>query len=332
MVDELRKKIRNVIVDYCESNYFEKDEHGYYKYELYADYRDEIDCKTAAEICEAVEPLRKLYDMVDDWWFDCVYECENEHIEKIKNSILEVDGELFPDGMTDCDEEMLRDEFRDIVYIEPPYDHYLKQSFHTNIMVDTGDGNYDYTLNAVYPAYGGIYGDTINNKASIVWLAKQQGYTKTQLKKALNLGDMREPKGLLQTLRVEIANEASHMNTLCFLAKMTLEELIKVNELIRFRDKDGVMYDAKERKYCGYLVIDKKAETGLYDPWNGGGSLFEIELEKDIRLPIKFIRSALPDGGDGWSLDSVYGMCGSCWREDVVKKIHAPVNLNKEMA
>lgn len=331
MENELREKIRNAIVDYCESNYFEKDEHGCYKYKLYADYRDGFDNKDVTEILKSQNPSESFFKKVHQCWNDCIYDCESEHIKNIKSLMLEAENEPFPYGMADCDEEMLRDEFQEIAYIVPPYNHYLKQRFYTNIMVDTGDGNYDYTLNTVYPAYGSIYGGTINDKASIVWLAKQQGYTKTQLKNVLNLDDTKVQKGFLQTLRVEIANEVSHMNTLCFLAEMSLEELIKVNKLIKFGDKDGVEYDEKERKNCGYLIIDKKAKTGLYDPWNGGGSLFEIELEKDIRLPTKFIRSILPDGGDGWSLDSVYGMCSSCWRDDIIKKIHAPVNLNKEM-
>ena len=63
----------------------------------------------------------------------------------------------------------------------------------------------------------------------------------------------------------------------------------------------------------------------MYDLWNGGGSVFEIQLEKDVRLPIKFIRSALPDGEDGnYSVESVYGMCCSVWRPDMVKEIHLP--------
>ena len=57
-------------------------------------------------------------------------------------------------------------------------------------------------------------------------------------------------------------------------------------------------------------------------------SLLDIQLEKDVRIPIRFIRSALPDGGDGYSIDSVYGMCGSAWR-DTVKKIHVPNNIDE---
>ena len=54
---------------------------------------------------------------------------------------------------------------------------------------------------------------------------------------------------------------------------------------------------------------------------------FEIQLKKDVKLPIKYIRSALPDGGDGHSVGSVYGMCGSAWTRGGVKTIHAPVKL-----
>ena len=117
------------------------------------------------------------------------------------------------------------------------------------------------------------------------------------------------------------------MSTVTFLVELTLEELIELNRLIRLQDRNGHFYDSRKNPYCGYIIIDKNTETGLYDPWNGGGSVFEIQLERDVRLPIKYIRSALPDGGDGYSIDSVYGMCGSAWQCGGVKTIHAPAKL-----
>ena len=46
-----------------------------------------------------------------------------------------------------------------------------------------------------------------------------------------------------------------------------------------------------------------------------------MELEKDVKVPIKYIYSALPDGaGPGYSIESVYGMCESAWM-DTVKEI-----------
>ena len=196
-----------------------------------------------------------------------------------------------------------------------------------DIMVDTGDGNFDYTLNAAYPCWYGDYKDPIDPRAGIAWLAKTQGYTRGRLRRALRQGDMADPKGFLESMQVELANLPSAMSTVTFLVDLTLEQLIGLNRLIRLQDRDGRNYDSRKNPYCGYVVIDKDTMTGLYDPWQGGGSVFEIQLEKDVRLPVKFIRSALPDGGDGYSVEEVYGMCGSAWKQGGVKMIHAPVKL-----
>lgn len=244
-------------------------------------------------------------------------------LEKKIGDILSADDGLFPDGLTDEREDELRDMLYDMVSFVPPADHYLKQEFYTNIMVDTGDGNYDYTLNAVYPCYAGEYDEPINDKASIVWLAKQQGYTKEQLENALKADGDSAPEGFLRSMRKELVNQPSHMGTLTFLVKMTLDDLLKLNALVKLQDRDGHHYDTNENPDCGYIVIGKGTETGLYDPWSGGGSVLEVELEKDVELPVKFIRSALPDGGDGYSIAEVYGMCGSVWRE-TLKEIHEP--------
>ena len=50
-----------------------------------------------------------------------------------------------------------------------------KQEFFVNIMLDTGDGNYDYTLNSAYPCWYGQYDARLDEKSSLLWLARQQG-------------------------------------------------------------------------------------------------------------------------------------------------------------
>ena len=139
---------------------------------------------------------------------------------------------------------------------------------------------------------------------------------------------MRDPKGFLESMRVEVANLLSGACTVTFLVEMTLEELIELNRLIRLQDRNGHFPDAAQKPYCGYVILDKATEAGLFDPWNGCGGCFEIELERDVKLPVKYIRSALPDGEDGHSVESVYGMCGSVWRRGGVKSIHAPKKLS----
>lgn len=208
-------------------------------------------------------------------------------------------------------------------YVEYPRDHFLDQEFCVTILMDTGDGNYDFTLNSRFPAPNGSgYCDdgAIPDKASIVWLAKTQGYTKGQLREALNKGDMRDPKGFLESMRVEMANLSSHMSAVTFLVKMTLRQLINLNVLIKAQDRNGKNYDATKNPYCGYLNLGKKTTTGLFDRWSGAGSVLEIELEKDVKVPIKYIFRALPDGaGDTpyGSIHSIYGVNDSLWTDTV---------------
>lgn len=297
---------------------YQRQPDGTFRYEIFADYRDVMEAREAIEILQSDDPLCTLYDRLEEWYLDCQLYLQDELEEGVRKKL----AALYPDGFTDEDE--IHDILTEKVNFELPMKHFLSQSFRVNIMVDTGDGNYDYTLNSVYPCWYGDYKARIDSKAGIVWLARSQGYTKTQLWKALREGDMANPKGFLESMRVEVANIASAMCTVTFLVEMTLENLIELNRLIQLQDRNGHFYDATRNPYCGYIILGKGTETGLYDPWNGGGSCFEIELERDVRLPAKYIRSALPDGGDGHSIASVYGMCGSAWR-DSVKLIHAPV-------
>jgi hypothetical protein len=54
---------------------------------------------------------------------------------------------------------------------------------------------------------------------------------------------------------------------------------------------------------------------------NGSGSVLEIALDKDVRLPIRCIESAKHDGCRGYSIRSIYG-CGSGFWKEALKEIH----------
>lgn len=304
----------------------ERQEDGTFSYEIYADYRDEMDDRTAIRILQSEDPLQSFWEQLDEWYQDYQWTLGDDLEKEVRAKLTASDGP-YPDGLSAEDDDRMLDALHDLVYFKLPEDHFLKQSFRVNIMVDTGDGNVDYTLNSAYPCWYGRYGAPIDPKAGIAWLAKTQGYTRGRLKRALRKGDVADPKGFLESMCVELANLSTAMSTVTFLVELTLEQLMELNRLIRLQDREGVHYDSRENPYCGYIVLDKATETGLYDPWNGGGSVFEIQLEKDVKLPVKYIRSALPDGGDGHSVGSVYGMCGSAWTGGGVKTIHAPVKL-----
>lgn len=316
MTDLIKQIVRETIENKMCA--WQKKPDGYYHEEIYADYRDEMEDSTLKEIMKSEDPEQTFYEKMFEWYQDAEWEIERNLLEAVVSSIeTAAPTETY-------DEDEIKDEIRELVSIDYPYEHFLKQEFCVNIFVDTGDGNYDYVLNCVYPHYNGRCGEVIDDKASILWLARQQGYTKTDLNKALRKGDIKDPHGFLESMRQEVINHGSHMGILTFLARMTLEEIFELNELLKLQDRNGKKYAAEERPYCGYILIDKKAECGLYDPWGGGGSILELQLEKDVRLPIRFIRSATVDGGDGCSIRNVYGTDSSIYREDVVKKIHAP--------
>lgn len=304
----------------------ERQEDGMFSYEIYADYRDEMDDRTAIQILQSEDPMQSFWEQLDEWYQDYQWMLGDELEKEVRAKLTAADGP-YPDGLSGEDGDRMLDALHDLVYFKLPEEHFLKQSFRVNIMVDTGDGNVDYTLNSAYPCWYGRYGDPIDPKAGIAWLAKTQGYTRGRLKRALRKGDVANPKGFLESMRVELANLSTAMSTVTFLVELTLEQLMELNRLIRLQDRNGVHYDSSENPYCGYVILDKDSTAGLYDPWNGGGSIFGIQLERDVKLPIKYIRSALPDGGDGYSVGSVYGMCGSAWTSGGVKTIHAPVKL-----
>lgn len=287
---------------------------GTFEFELYADYRDEMDGRTAAEICQSPDPELALWEKLAEWYSEAELheqdELESDVLRKINES-----GE-FPDGI----EDDVRDILEGMVCWKYPEEHFLRQEFNVNILLDTGDGNFDFTLNSPYPCWYGNYDTPPDEKGSLLWLARQQGYNKAQLWKALREGDMRDPKGFLQSCRVECANLPSAMAAVTFLVRMTLARLIELNRCVKLQDRNGRFYDATENPDCGYLTLDKTTMCGLFNPWSGGGSVLEVQLERDVKIPIRYIWSALPDGhGHGrYDVGDVYGMCGSAWQDSIV--------------
>jgi hypothetical protein len=56
---------------------------------------------------------------------------------------------------------------------------------------------------------------------------------------------------------------------------------------------------------------------GIYNPWNGSGSVLEIELEKDLVFTTDMIRDIQIEGVKPdfeWTVDNTYGLIGSCWK------------------
>lgn len=310
----MNKELDNRFVKFLNDNYWynKRDKSKeIFEFDIYVDYRDELDDHTIREIFDHDNPQEYLDEQIFDWY----RESEWEIIDQLRGELEKEVGEIDDDDWFE-----LVDEHVIIVY---PFDRFLSQPIQVNIFVDTGDGNYDFILNAHWPHYNGIRGEKFDKNASLVWLAKQQGYTKTQLEKFVNSNpDFHDPKGFLESVVVELANMTTHMPCLTFMVEMTVEECFALQERIKkSRTNDDNRYDATTRPNVGYITLAKNTECGLYDPWQGGGSVLEIQLEKDVNLPIRYIRSALPDGCDGYQIADCYGLSKDFWRR-TTKAIH----------
>ena len=326
MNEKLEAAVAAVLKD---KYWYAKQSDGTFRMEIYADYRDELDAKTAAEICRSADPYLAFVEKLEEGYFETELACRADLEKEIREALTAPSGP-YPDGLGDAEEESLDDVIMDLAYWEYPEKHYLKQEFYVNIMLDTGDGNYDFSLNSPYPCWYGDYHERLHEKSSLLWLARQQGYTKTKLWQALRKGNMADPKGFLESCRVECANLPSSMATVTFLVRMTLEQLMDLNRCVRLQDRNGRNYDASKNPYCGYIVLDKSTMCGLFNPWSGGGSVLELQLAKDCRIPIRYIWSAMPDGycHGQYDVGKTYGMRGSAW-QDTIKKIAIPKNINE---
>ncbi len=302
-------KLHNELKAFLEREYgkWQYDEkNGRYFDEPYVDYNDELTDKDIANILEQEEPEWVLEDMLDNCYQYTEWQYRNDIIDKFQKT---EEGSKY-----DWDE--INDELLDMWYLKIPFEHYRQQEVCMDVLVDTGDMNYDYTLNAVYPHYNGREDDEIDDKASLVWLAKTQGYTKKQLQNQLTNGkDKLDVKGFLETVYQEIINCSAACPTLIFPIKMTLEQAMKICKIINKRDKDGYKYKPEEREDCGSIIIDKNVDCVLYDYWAGGGGCWGIELEKDVELSIKFIHKAVPDSSLDYSMESCYGVTNECWKK-----------------
>lgn len=312
--ENIAKIISDIIIEKTYCDYHD----GYFTCDVYADYRDCAEDDTIIKWCKSDNPRDAFYEDMAEWYLESEWYCEDDVIKCVKENW---NSSEYP---YDDNQEFIEDWIKEHLAVNLPYDHYLKQSVCVDIVVDTGDENYDYVSNDVYPHYNARVNDVVPEEASILWLARQQGYKKCQLNRALRYGEYSDSK-LLKSIRTEVLNCSTHMNALTFFVEMTLEELFDLQEALKDNGKNDPALEKKayrcvwERKGRRKIVIDKSAVCGLYDNWSGGGSILEIELEKDIVLPMKYISTAWPDGGRGYAVTKVYGVSHSMWTPTLKK-------------
>ncbi len=276
-----------MVREWLEKNYGSRRDASGYAMKLYADYRDELDLKTAIEILDNDDPEIAFYEELGYMYDTAQCNVENALIESCAADL-------------GVEEDDVRDAIYELTYPVYPADHFLKQEFHVSIMVDTGaESNVDFILN-------GFDGEGfIDPRSGIAWLIEQQGHSTSKVE--LDTARDSENEFVSSTFNA-VSYQTGNLSTLTFLVTMTLEQLIKLNSKWKSADKPGT------------ITISKDSFTLLFDPWYGAGSDF-IELERDVELPVNMIWEALPDCprsvGGNWGVDETYGLTGEAWRGQV---------------
>lgn len=306
-MEEIKKlserEIVEVVMDMLETqfslrkeSYIDSDnlEHAEYYGEIYVDYRDELSEDRIQEILADKHPKEAFWELLNDWSIDAGdYEADYIYQEIRRNWDKEEHGDF--EDVYDTVNEYLNEH----LHFSYPEEHFLKQDVKLNIIIDNGDGDQDFTLNNIY-SYNTDYEEPIDPEAGLVWLVEQQGYTIEDLEKARQ-GEYKDiPNRFLKTVIQEAHNVTTHMNALTFFVSMTL------GEYFDYLDEPGD------------LVLSKNSRCGLYDSWQGAGSIHEIELEKDVVIP-KSKMDIQVEGTVGYGVDQIYGVGRNYWLDTVIR-------------
>lgn len=75
------------------------------------------------------------------------------------------------------------------------------------------------------------------------------------------------------------------------------------------------------------IIIPKGNNCGMFNSWNGGGSLMEMVLLRDLYIPVEFTRKTEydrceicvdePRCGNGYCINEVYGLMSSAWGKEI---------------
>lgn len=284
--------------------------------EMYLDYRDTLENSTLYDIMTADNPRETFDELISDWTFDGSLYYQDELEKEIKNNLTEDETDFFNEHFDELNEW-----FQENYYFYYDEEHY-NETVKVNIMLDTGNANSDFTRDNIlnYCNYYSNGGKDLKD-SSILWLARQQKKA-GMLRKAIK-GNQTDDKFVNSCIE-ELENLPSHMATLTFLVNMKLFDYFELREAMESEKELNDSYYLEDRKGKGTFTISKDTTCGLFDVWSGGGSVLEIELDKDVVLPIKCIWKAEIETGKseyGYSVDNVYGLVGSAW-DGVIKETH----------
>lgn len=307
----------DALLEAAEALYFVEKDGDKRTLRIFADYRDTNEwlLPKAFEAAAAILENRWEHDEDPEKSFlyrmtEQIYEGHEWIIGDIEDEIIKCAADAL--GITDAEEKQ---ELRESLWygplsIEPDYEYFLGQTMKVNLIFATNEEQ-NWDCNLVSAQGDALLGEDKRNILSIPSglsrLLDAQGYTMADLKNAMGSYQQHgypenkqdKPKFLL-SLCQELENHTYSMGCMTVLAEMNMYELAKL-----------LRNDTQ-------ITFPMNAMLGIYNPWNGSGSLLEIELEKPLTLSSQDIFKIQIEGcgHQKWeyTVDQTYGLIGSCWK------------------
>ena len=284
LVEFLKEDYKYLLKDLW-NNYFE------YKYEK-QDYDDKFSENDVLDIIS-----RKTQAEREDVYWETI----NENCIDFENDTI---WEITNDFCNKYDYISHDTEIQDILIniISFNYDTYLEDTYKVNILIDfiNQDSNYEFATS------GNLENCKHNN---LYTLLQKQGYTKKDYEENLKKLVKKDKydydyekivanggSKFLTSVKEEIDNLGYEWgNTIVVLQELTLKELIENTN----------------------FLVSSNNMIGLFNCFNGSGSLLEIRLEKDFTINReKDVYTIQIEGAknNNYSVNDVYGLIGSCWK------------------
>lgn len=337
--------------------YVEKRDDGVNYIELYADHNDTNEFLLQAAYDhrnDAVEPP-KDYEPENGLLYalqDAIAEGYDIPIWEAEDNILRDAGFDPSDDKAELQREYLRDKY----CICPPYDHFLDQSMKVNIMLKTPEElNQDFGLlrdqylamarpDELCDSSPEAIQELLSADSSLKRLVEQQGHTMEELAATMKdyMKDFYDENGspfgpgehpqkyldengkslpyetrmdlftagrskFLASLCEELDNHTYSMGCITVLAEVSMNQFVDM------------------MKPNSEITMACDATVGIFNPWNGSGSILGVYLARPLTFTRDDIYDVQVEGADldyGYSLDRSFGMVDSAWKNPA--SIHLP--------
>lgn len=338
---------KQAILDTANKHFFveeNKDAPGHYSIQLYGDYRDtnEFLLQTAYDNRDNAENiLPSLTDEIQTAW--------EETVSDAAYDILLEAG--FDPGDDAFDSQ--REWFYEAFSIDPPVKDYLDQDMKVNIMLSTPldrkeDDSMPFMLREALMHFTGAgelsrdleanihsqaeADDIIHQDSMIKRLVEQQGFTMDDLSAVAKdfFHDFYGEDGKPESFEFTDANgekisydkrfdmfTATHnkfLSTVC----QELDNLSYTFGVVTVLAEMSMNDYAKLLQQGSEVTMPKGCMLGVFTPWNGSGSVLDIELDKDLTFKREDIYDTQIEGAkpdNGYTVDQTYGLVSSAWQK-----------------